>query len=175
MTGALLLFLVPDKSDQGGYLFGWDSMQKLSWGILLLIGGGFALAKGLENAGIIKVIGDTIASASNNKYTYLLVALIGAVLVLKLFIANTALATITLPMVFGIAHATGIDPILLGAPVTFAASFAFMLPMSTPPNALIFATNQVKIKDMLLAGSMLTVVGFVLLILVSGLYGWMIF
>ncbi|WP_421826790.1 SLC13 family permease [Larkinella sp.] len=174
MAGALLLFSVPDPSSKTGLLFDWTSMSKLPWGILFVIGGGLALAKTLESSGIIKIIGEAVASTGTRNAWYLMIALTGVVLLLKLFIANTALATIALPMAFGIADSTGINPILLGAPVTFAASFAFILPMSTPPNAIVLTTGQVTIKDMMLAGSLLAIIGFLLLIAAAKAYAWMI-
>jgi sodium-dependent dicarboxylate transporter 2/3/5 len=173
MSGALLLFLTPDPTSKTGFLFDWSNMNKLPWGILFMIGGGLALAKTLESSGIIGLIGDTVASSGTHDYSGLLVALVGITLLLKIIIANTPLATAALPMVFGIATATGIDPILLGAPVTFAASFAFVLPMSTPPNAIVLATSQVTIRDMIKAGLLLALVGFLLLIAFGGAYKWM--
>ncbi len=174
MTGALLLFITPDPSSKTGLLFDWSSMSKLPWGILFMIGGGLALAKTLESSGIIRLIGDTVASSGSHSYIGLLTALVGITLLLKIIIANTPLATAALPMVFGIAAATGINPILLGIPVTFAASFAFVLPMSTPPNAIVLATNQVTIRDMAKAGLLLAVIGFLLLVAFGGAYKWMV-
>ena len=174
MAGALLLFSIPDPSSKTGLLFDWTSMSKLPWGILFVIGGGLALAKTLESSGIIKIIGEAVASTGTRNTWYLVIALTGVVLLLKLFIANTALATIALPMAFGIADSTGIHPILLGAPVTFAASFAFILPMSTPPNAIVLTTGQVRVKDMMLAGSLLAIIGFLLLIAAAEAYAWMV-
>ncbi len=174
MTGALLLFLIPDLRGKARYLFDWKSMENLPWGILFIIGGGLALAKTLENSGLIRLIGETIAASGTTRYLPTLAAVTGVVLLLKLIIANTALATISLPMVFGIAEATGIDPLLLGAPVTFAASFAFMFPMSTPPNAIVLTTGHVRVPDMVRAGTLLTLVGFLLLLAFSGAYRWMV-
>lgn len=174
ITGALLLFLTPDFSGKSRYVFDWKGMEGLPWGILFLIGGGLALAKTLENAGVVRLIGEAIARGGFTSYLPLLAALAGVVLLLKLLIANTALATISLPMVFGIAEAAGIEPILLAAPVTFAASFAFVLPMSTPPNAIVLTTGHVRVPDMVRAGALLTAVGFGLLLLFSKLYPWMI-
>ncbi|GAB3973615.1 DASS family sodium-coupled anion symporter [Spirosoma terrae] len=173
MTGALLLFVMPDPTSKSGLLFDWSSMNKLPWGILFMIGGGLALAKTLESSGIIGLIGDKVAESEVYNYRGLVVTLVIITLALKIIIANTPLATAALPMVFGIATATGIDPILLGAPVTFAASFAFVLPMSTPPNAIVLATSQVTIRDMIKAGLLLVLVGFLLLVIFGNAYKWM--
>lgn len=184
MTGALCLFILPDptsnhRTRSGGFLFDWAGMQKLPWGILFMIGGGLALAKTLESSGIIRLIGEAVAAgpalrSGTHDYRTLLMLLVGITLLLKIIIANTPLATAALPMVFGIANATGIDPILLAAPVTFAASFAFVLPMSTPPNAIVLTTALVTIRDMAKAGLLIAVVGFLLLIAFGEAYSWMV-
>lgn len=175
LSGSLLLFMIPDKSSRTGFLFDWESMSKLSWGILFLIGGGLALAKALENSGIIRIIGAFIASTGISSPFVLVVILISITLVLKQFIGNTALATIMLPMAFGIANSTGINPILLGAPVTLACSCAYMLPMSTPPNAIVFTTGQVTMKDMTRSGILLVLISFAVLISAYGIYHWMLY
>lgn len=174
MAGALLLFLTPDFSGKARYVFDWRGMEKLPWGVLFLIGGGLSLAKTLESAGVVRLLGEAIARGGATGYLPLLAALTAVTLLLKLLIANTALATISLPMVFGIAEATGIEPLLLAAPVTFAASFAFVLPMSTPPNAIVLTTGHVRVQDMARAGVLLTAVGYGLLLLFSKLYPWML-
>ncbi len=174
MTGALCLFILPDPASKQGFLFDWTGMSKLPWGILFMIGGGLALAKTLESSGVIRLIGEAVAASGTHDYRVLLVLLVGITLVLKIIIANTPLATAALPMVFGIAAATGINPILLAAPVTFAASFAFVLPMSTPPNAIVLTTGQVTVQDMGKAGLLLAVVGFLLLVAFSEAYSWIV-
>jgi len=175
LGGALLLFMIPDRSSKTGLLFDWESMSKLSWGILFLIGGGLALAKALENSGIIKYIGQYIGSSGVDSPFVLVVLLISITLLLKQFIGNTALATIMLPMAFGIANSTGINPILLGAPVTLASSCAFLLPMSTPPNAIVFTTGNVTMKDMMRSGILLVVVSFAVLVAGYELYQLMLY
>ncbi|WP_128544735.1 SLC13 family permease [Larkinella soli] len=174
MSGALLLFILPDRKARSGLLFDWTAMAKLPWGILFIIGGGLALAKTLESSGLIKLIGETVAASGSHNPWYLLTALTGVTLLLKLIIANTALATVALPMAFGIADALGLPPIVLAAPVTFAASFAFVLPMSTPPNAIVLTTGQVTVRDMIRAGLPLTAVGFLLLIAAAKIYQSMV-
>ncbi|POY38975.1 anion transporter [Solitalea longa] len=171
MIGALLLFIIPDKSAKKGFLFDWESMDKFPWGILMMIGGGLALAKAFEVSGVIKLIGETISSSGVGNYLVLIIVLVGIMVILKLFVTtNTALATIAIPMVFGIANAIHIPPLLLGFPVAIAISYAFILPMSTPPNAIVFTTGQVKIKDMVVAGLIMTTIGFVLLIATFSIY-----
>jgi sodium-dependent dicarboxylate transporter 2/3/5 len=172
LTGVLILFLIPNGRGGNGTLLTWEGLLKLPWGILLLIGGGMALAKALEVSGLVKLIGAFVAGGTSS-YIFLLIMLTSITLVLKQFVGNVALATITLPMVFGIADATGIDPLLLGAPITFAASFAFMLPMSTPPNAIVFTTQHVRMREMMVAGALLVLTGLIVLISIHKAYAFM--
>jgi sodium-dependent dicarboxylate transporter 2/3/5 len=171
LTGALLLFIIPQKNSAKGYVFDWGAMAKFEWGILMMIGGGLALAKAFEVSGIIKLIGSHIAASGINDYLILLVIIIAITLSLKLFITtNTALSTIIIPMVFGISEALHYAPQALGFPVALAISFAFILPISTPPNAIVFSSGQVKVKDMALAGIAMTIIGFLLLIAIFSIY-----
>ena len=173
MAGALLLFLIPDQSTKTGFLFDWKSMDKLAWGILLLIGGGLALGKALENSGVIKMIGDSIAATGSNNYLYVLAMVIGVASLLTQFMGNTALNTIALPMVFGIANATGVSPIILGVATTLAVSLSFTLPMSTPPMAIVF-TGEVRIRDMMKSGALLAAVGIIMLLLYAKAFAWIL-
>jgi solute carrier family 13 (sodium-dependent dicarboxylate transporter), member 2/3/5 len=170
LIGGLLMFLLPDRSAKNGFLHDWEITDKLQWGILFLIGGGLALAKSLETSGFIKLIGEWVASAGTNDYFSLLALLVLVLIVLTEFIGNTALATIALPMVFAVATAHGINPILLGVPATFAISFGFMLPMSTAPNAIVFGAGYLTIKDIVKAGFWLDVGGFLLLLALTWAY-----
>lgn len=171
LTGALLLFIIPKKNSTKGYVFDWDSMVKFEWGILMMIGGGLALAKAFELSGIIKLIGSHIAASGVNNYLVLLAIIIAITLCLKLFITtNTALSTIIIPMVFGIAEAMHYAPQALGFPLALAISFAFILPISTPPNAIVFSSGHVKVKDMARAGLVMTLIGFMLLMAIFSFY-----
>lgn len=174
MAGALLLFIIPNPTPKDAFIFEWKNMEKLPWGILFMIGGGLALAKTLETSGLVQLIGNSIKHLGINHFALILAIVIGVTLLLKIMIANTALATILVPMVAGIAVASGIEPILLAAPTTFAASFAFILPMSTPPNAIVLSTGFVQVKDMIKAGSWIAIFGFLLLIGVYKCYIFMI-
>lgn len=170
VSGAIILFIVPYPESKDQYIFVWKDMQKLPWGILFMIGGGLALAKTLESSGIVQLIANSVKNSGINNGLIVLILIVGITLSLKTVIANTALATILIPMVIGIANASDIDPIMLGAPTIFAASFAFILPMSTPPNAIVLTLGHIHVKDMMKAGIAISLIGYLLLISLNGFY-----
>ncbi|WP_298423381.1 DASS family sodium-coupled anion symporter [uncultured Kordia sp.] len=146
-------------------ILAWEDTKKLPWGILILFGGGLALASGLSNVGIIDMIGTAV---SDNKMLSIL--LIGSILItVMLFMtelmSNVALVAIFAPMVAGVAIGLNIDLLHILIPVTMASSCAFMLPMSTPPNAIVFASGHVKVAQMARAGFLLNIISIILLVL----------
>jgi solute carrier family 13 (sodium-dependent dicarboxylate transporter), member 2/3/5 len=170
MAGGLLTFLVPIKFKESKFLVDWDDTKRLPWGILLLFGGGICLAKGMESTGIIKSIGNYIAEQNQMPLWMLLLTLITIAIVLTEFMSNVALVTIFVPVVFAIAEGLKLDPIVLGLPVTFAASCAFMFPISTPPNAIVFASGHIRMKDMIRAGALLNIASILIILALSMLY-----
>ena len=128
------------------------------------------MAKGLESTGVIKWVGEYIKNSQSGNLPILLLLLTSSALYITELMSNVALAQIYIPVVFGIASSMGLSsPHMLGLPVVFACSFAFMFPISTPPNAVVFSSGFLKIKDMAIAGFFINIVGIVLLWLV-GLY-----
>lgn len=154
MTGGLLLFAIPVNLKQGEFLLNWNDTKNLAWGILILFGGGLCLADGLESAGILQSVGQWVAGRSNFNI-WLLLGLIVATVVLSELMSNVALVNIFVPVVFGIAEGLDINPIFLAIPVTLAASIGFMFPIATPPNAIVFSSGYIRIKDMARAGLLL--------------------
>lgn len=163
--GALALFTIPFNLSQGDFILNWNDTQKLSWGILILFGGGLALASAMSESGIIEIIATSI---SNSKISVLLMAtlLITLMLFMTELMSNVALTAVLAPMVAGIAIGLNIPLLHLLIPITIASSCAFMLPMATPPNAIVFASGYVKIKDMARIGFILNVISVVILVLV---------
>jgi len=161
---AVSLFSVPLNLKKGTNILKWDDTQKLAWGILLLFGGGLALAKGMAASGLVDVITNTIAEGNFNP-----VLTVSLLIVLMLFMtelmSNVALISVLAPVVAGIAIGLNIPILNVLIPVTMASSCAFMLPMATPPNAIVFASGYVKVKEMVKAGVILNVFAVVLLIL----------
>jgi solute carrier family 13 (sodium-dependent dicarboxylate transporter), member 2/3/5 len=156
MMGGSLMFIVPSSLKRFKFLLHWRDTEKLSWGILILFGGGLCLAQGLSNAGIIQAVGATIAQ-QGNAFNWLLFGLITASIFITELMSNVALVQIFIPVVFGIAINLGINPILLGMPVAIGASMAFMFPVATPPNAIVFSGGQMKVKDMMKAGVIMNI------------------
>lgn len=167
VTGGVLMFLVPIDFKSDEFLITWDDTKKLPWGILILFGGGICLAKGMESTGIIKAIGNSIASQQGISIWTMMLLLTLASIVLTEFMSNVALVTIFVPVVFGIAEGLHFDPYILALPVTFAASCAFMFPISTPPNAIVFSSGHIKMKEMILAGLILDIVCLAIIFILS--------
>ena len=170
ITGGMLMFLVPVNFKESKFLLAWEDTHKLPWGILILFGGGICLAKGMETTGIIKAIGTYISAQQSLPLWQLLLILITISVVLTEFMSNVALVTIIIPVVFGVADGLHYDPYVLALPVTLAASCAFMFPISTPPNAIVFASGHIKMRDMMRAGALLNVVSIIIILLLSLLY-----
>ena len=164
LIAAVSLFSIPLNFKKGKYILKWDDTQRLAWGILLLFGGGLALAKGMAASGLVDIITSTIAQGNFNP-----ILTVSLLIVLMLFMtelmSNVALISVLAPVVAGIAIGLNIPILNVLIPVTMASSCAFMLPMATPPNAIVFASGYVKVNEMVRAGIVLNVFAVVLLIL----------
>ena len=166
LMGAVLLFVTASgKQQEPQPLLQWNDTQKMAWGILLLFGGGISLAAQLEKAGLVQMLGNWIAAHSGNN----VLLLVFAVTILSIFISevmsNVAQVIVFAPVVSGMADALHINPLLLGMPMTLAASCAGMLPMGTPPNAIVFASGRLQLKDMLKAGFVMNMIATILITL----------
>lgn len=166
MLGGILMFLVPADLKKMEFILDWKDTRILQWGILILFGGGLCLASGLQSTGIIESIGSWIADRSAFDVKLMLLLLVASV-VLTEFMSNVALVQIFVPVVFGIADGLNVNPILLALPVTLGSSMAFMFPISTPPNAIVFSSGYIRIRDMVRAGILLNIVSIFLILVVS--------
>src|SRR6185369_4846244 len=160
MSMALLLFLIPADRQAGTFLLDWKTAEGLPWGVLILLGGGLALAAGVEKTGLAAWLGSRLTLVGD------LSPLSGIFLVTLLtawvteFASNTATATLMMPVLAATAQAMRIDPLLLMVPATFAATVCnFMLPSATGPNAIVFATGHVTVPQMVRAGIGLDLIG----------------
>ena len=143
LIGGITLFICPAGGEKKEALLQWDDTKKMAWGILLLFGGGIALASALENAGLIQQLGKWFAQFSNNDFLVVfLVTLIA--LFLSEVMSNVAQVIVFAPVVSSLADAMHMNPLLLGIPMTLAASCASMMPMGTPPNAIVFASGYIN-------------------------------
>ncbi|MFY0593661.1 SLC13 family permease [Roseivirga sp.] len=167
MAGGILMFITPLDIKKGQYLMEWEYTSKLPWGILLLFGGGLTLAKAMEKSDIVQIVGESIAGNGDINSILLIAGLIAFMLFMTELMSNVALAVIFIPVVIGISVSLNINPMYLTMPVTLAASYAFMMPISTPPNAIVFSSGMVRIKDMMRAGILLNVIAIILLVILS--------
>ena len=162
---AIILFLVPDDFRKGKFILQWSDTSKIAWGILILFGGGLALASGLSKTGIIDAIAAAIASQGELSPLSIVSLLILLMLFMTEVMSNVALVAVLTPVVAGIANGMGIPMVHILIPVTMASSCAFMLPMATPPNAIVFSSGYVKVKDMVKVGFFLNLIGVGLLVI----------
>ncbi|MFP4611233.1 MAG: SLC13 family permease [Thiohalophilus sp.] len=163
ILGALLLFVIPADIKKGQFLLDWKTAVRIPWDIIILFGGGFALAGGFAASGLTEWLGGQLTLLQDAN----MVILVGAVVLLVIFMtevtSNTATASLLLPVMSGFALAAEVAPLALMAGAALAASFAFMLPVATPPNAIVFASRQVTIPQMARVGVWLNLIGAVLI------------
>ena len=169
--GALLMFIVPSGNSvkESERILVWSDTSKMAWGILLLFGGGITLASALEKAGLIKMLGTWLSGFSGSSVVFLVIAITIISLFISEVMSNVAQVIVFAPVVTGIATATGADPYMLGIPMTLAASCASMMPMGTPPNAIVFSTGHLKLSEMMKAGLIMNLIS-ILLIILAGLF-----
>ena len=164
MTAGIALCLLP-SGRSGDRILNWQEAVKLPWGVLILFGGGMALAKGFTSTGLAEWIGQQFISLNGLPILLILFLLIAAVNFLTEITSNLATTAMLLPILASMAIAMGVHPYLLLVSATVAASCAFMLPVATPPNAVVFGAGLLKIKDMSKAGLWLNLFSIVFLTL----------
>ena len=167
MAGGIALFLIPsgDKSDP--ILLRWTYAERLPWSVLILFGGGLTLAGAVTRTGLAEWLGGSLQTIGALPLFALVILAATMIIFLTELTSNIATTATFLPVVGAIAIESGYDPIVLAVPVTFAASCAFMLPVATPPNAIVFGSGMLTIPKMVRAGMMLNMVGIVLVSLVA--------
>jgi solute carrier family 13 (sodium-dependent dicarboxylate transporter), member 2/3/5 len=161
MAGAIALFLIPSGSKDDPLLLRWEYAERLPWGVLILFGGGLALAGAVARTGLAAWIGTSLQALG----ALPLLALVGVtatlIILLTELTSNVATTTTFLPIVGAIAVESGFDPLLVAVPVTLGASCAFMLPVATPPNAIVFGSGLLTIPKMVRAGIALNMISIV--------------
>ena len=167
LAGALLLFIIPSGSSASTSvrLLVWSDTSRMAWGILLLFGGGIALANALEQAGIIQKIGVGLAGFSGTNLFLLVISIVALSVFLSELMSNVAQVIVFSPVLGSLADVLHVNPLLLGIPMTLAASAAAMLPMGTPPNAIVFGSGHIPLKKMLKAGFTINMVCIVMITL----------
>lgn len=161
---ALLLFIIPASKEVGGRLMDWEDAKKVPWGILILFGGGLALAKGFTTSGLGSYIAGQLQNLLGEASPLVIVmSTVGFITGLTEVTSNTATISLSLPIMASLAQAIEVHPLLLLIPTTLAASCAFMLPVSTPPNAIVYGSGRVPIMKMVVAGIWLDILSVLLL------------
>ena len=159
MAAGVMLFLIPSGQPQSARtLLVWEDTRRLPWDILLLFGGGLTLAGQLSEAGVLVAVADGLSALPSMSPSVLVAGFILASLFLTEIMSNLALTVVMVPVVAQVAVLWGMDPLLLVVPVTMASSCAFMLPMATPPNAIVFGSGQLSMSNMVRVGLVLNVV-----------------
>lgn len=164
MAAAIAMFTLPYNLKKRDFIIGWNDTEKLAWGILILFGGGLALAEGMSVSGIVDLVANAIA-ASDITIFFTAALLILLMLFMTELMSNVALVAVLAPVVAGIAIGLELPIVHLLIPVTIASSCAFMLPMATPPNAIVFASGYIKVHEMARVGLVLNLIAVVLLVL----------
>jgi solute carrier family 13 (sodium-dependent dicarboxylate transporter), member 2/3/5 len=170
---ASILLLYPSK--KGNSLLTWNEVQKLPIGIIFLFGGGFALAGGITESGLSLWLANHLTGLNVLPPLLLIMALAAFMTFFTELTSNTASTYLVLPLIAAIGAGSGLHPAILMVPVVFSASFAFMLPVATPPNTVVFAAEQIKIKSMVRTGIWLNLIGIILVTLFISLFGNFIF
>lgn len=163
IAGALLLFIIPSAS--GSRLLDWQTAQNIPWDILILFGGGFALAGGFIESGLSDWLANQLSVLKGLPVAIVILASVLLVIFLTEITSNTATATLFLPVMAALSISLEVEPMLLMVGVAIAASFAFMLPVATPPNAIIFASRKVTVMEMAKAGFWMNIIGCFLITL----------
>jgi sodium-dependent dicarboxylate transporter 2/3/5 len=165
LIGVLLLLILPSsgKSEPKGRILDWKTAEQIPWGVLILFGGGLALAEGFKETGLADWIGQHLSLIEGVSFLVLLLIIVAAVNFLTEVTSNVATASMLLPILASVAIKLDVHPFGLMVGATLAASCAFMLPVATPPNAVVFGPGYLKIKDMVKAGLWLNIISIILL------------
>jgi len=164
MSAAVMLFLIPVADKKDNFVLVWSDMKQLPWGVLILFGGGLSLASAISSTGLANWLGESVDMLSNWPVFLILLLVVTLVVFLTEITSNTATAASFLPVMGSVAAGIGQDPMLFAFPVALAASCAFMLPVATPPNAIIYSSDRIDIPEMVRAGVWLN---FIFIILIS--------
>jgi sodium-dependent dicarboxylate transporter 2/3/5 len=167
MAGGIALFLIPSGEKSDPLLLRWTYAERLPWSVLILFGGGLTLASAVTRTGLAEWLGGSLQTIGALPLFALVIVAATMIIFLTELTSNIATTATFLPVVGAIAIESGYDPIVLAVPVTLAASCAFMLPVATPPNAIVFGSGMLTIPKMVRAGMMLNIVGIFLVSIVA--------
>ncbi len=172
---AILLFVIPSKQEKGKFLMDWKAAEDIPWEIILLFGGGFALASGFKVSGLSTWFGQQLQWLEGVHPLLLIFCIAFLVTFLTEVTSNTATVETLLPILAGLAISIEENPLLFMLPATLAGSMAFMLPVATPPNAIVFGAKRLRVYQMARTGFVLNLVGIVIISLITYYFGSAIF
>lgn len=160
---AVLLFLIPSKNEKGTSIITWKEVQKLPFDIILLFGGGFAMAKGFSVSGLSNWLGSQLSFTEETNIYVVIFSLCVLVTVISEFASNVACIQLMLPILIVLQNTLHLHPLMLMLPATLASSLGFMLPVATAPNTIVFGSHRLKVKDMLKSGLSLDIIGILII------------
>jgi sodium-dependent dicarboxylate transporter 2/3/5 len=165
---AILTFVIPSGDTKDGkriFLMEWSWVKRIPWGILILFGGGFALAHGFQESGLTLWLGEQLRTFHFLPLVVIILSVCAMATFTTEFASNTAMASTILPILAGLSVALEVNPMILMIPATISCSTAFMLPIATPPNAIVFGSGYIRIRDMVRIGLILNVIGLLLILI----------
>lgn len=165
IAGGVLLFMIPSDLKKGEFLLDWQTAKNIPWDIMILFGGGFALANGFASSGLTEWIANHLIALKGINLIIIVLMIVLLVIFLTEITSNTATSSLLLPVIGAFAIAINVHPLNLMVAVALSASFAFMLPVATPPNAIVFSSRQITIPQMARAGIWLNIMGSILITL----------
>lgn len=166
ILGAIMLFIIPSKMTEEK-LLKWSDTIKIPWGILVLFGGGIALASSLEKSHVLELVFQSANSISSWHYFYLLLLIISISIFATELMSNLALVSVLVPIIAMLALGMEQSVLTLCIPLTLAASCAFMMPISTPPNAIVFSSGKISIKQMAAYGFFMNLFSILIIVIYS--------
>ena len=173
IAAAIIMFLIPVRAADRVFLMDWETAKDMPWGVLLLFGGGLALAAVISSSGLATWIAESLGVLGMLPAILMIALVVTVIIFLTEVTSNTATAAAFLPLLGALAMSQDVSPIFFTVPAAIAASCAFMMPVATPPNAIVFGSGHVHISEMIKAGFALNLVGIVLVTLAGyALVGW---
>ena len=166
ILAAIILFILPSDNKKSN-LLEWDETKKLPWGLLLLFGGGLSLASSISSSGLGQWLGTSFSLLVELKPWLIILLITTFIVFLTELTSNTATTSTFLPIATSIAVAISVAPISIAIPLVMASSLAFMLPVATPPNAIVYGSGKITIANMIKAGFILNLIGILIISLVS--------
>jgi solute carrier family 13 (sodium-dependent dicarboxylate transporter), member 2/3/5 len=167
ITMALLLFIIPSQTEKGRALLTWKEASKLPYEIILLFGSGFALAKGFELSGLSNWLANHLNAVNDIPIIYIILIICVIVTLISEFASNVASIQLMMPILISLQVVTNLDPNLLLIPAALSASLGFMLPIATAPNTIAFSSGHIRVREMVLVGFFVDIIGILLILLFS--------